>query len=88
MKSEDLLASSYQLIKIGHHGSKYSTSEEFLSRVRARYALISSGYNNRYGHPHTEVLERLEAYGVEYYTTIQEGAITVRTDGEKMWWLR
>lgn len=86
IKNKHLLAKSYQLIKVGHHGSKYSTSEEFLAQIRARYALISSGYNNRYGHPHKEVLERLEAYGVKYYTTIGEGAITIRTDGEKMWW--
>lgn len=75
----------YDIIKIAHHGSKYSTSDEFLEYYGARIAWISSGYGNRYGHPHKELLERLEENQIPYRWTVHEGAITIRTDGERMW---
>ncbi len=75
----------YDIIKIAHHGSKYSTTEEFLTYYDAKFAWISSGYNNRYGHPHRELLERLEKNQILYKWTVKEGAITIRTDGERMW---
>ena len=68
---------SADVIKIGHHGSDSSTSEEFLSAVSPQYAVISCGAGNSYGHPHTEVLERLEKHGVETYRTDDYGDITI-----------
>lgn len=75
----------YDIIKIAHHGSKYSTSDEFLEYYGARIAWISSGYGNRYGHPHKELLDRLKENQITYRWTVKDGAITIRTDGERMW---
>lgn len=75
----------YELIKIAHHGSKYSTSEEFLEYYGAKVAWISSGYENRYGHPHKELLDRLKENQIPYRWTGNEGAITIKTDGRRMW---
>ena len=65
------------IIKIGHHGSRYSTGSEFLATVMPEIAIVSSGENNRYGHPHEEVLERLEAANIPLYRTNEAGTISV-----------
>lgn len=65
------------LLKVAHHGSKYSTGDDFLDTVDPEYALISCGRNNRYGHPHQELLGRLFDVGCRTYITSQQGAITV-----------
>ena len=65
-----------EIIKLGHHGSKTSSSEEFLDATGPRLALISAGENNSYGHPHKEVLDRLKARHIPYGQT-KEGAITM-----------
>ena len=88
-EGEELLANSgllrdYDILKVGHHGSKNSTSEEFLRQVRPEVALISAGEDNRYGHPAEETLERLEVVDCELYTTQECGAITIMTDGENV----
>lgn len=70
------------LLKVAHHGSRNSTSVEFLEAVSPRIALISAGENNSYGHPHQETLERLEECGAETLITYESGAITIRTDGK------
>ena len=75
----------YDIIKIAHHGSKYSTSDEFLKYYGARIAWISSGYGNRYGHPHKELLDRLKENQIPYKWTGNEGATTIKTDGVRMW---
>ena len=72
------------LLKVAHHGSKNSTSTWFLQETAPRIALISSGRNNRYGHPHKELLERLEKQGCAIYNTQQSGAVTVRVRGKKV----
>jgi len=74
----------YDLLKVAHHGSKNSTSEEFLSYVRPKVAVISCGFGNSYGHPHPELLERLDEIGSNYFITYEKGAITICTDGERM----
>lgn len=67
------------VLKTAHHGSGYSTPEEFLSITRPETALISAGKNNRYGHPHKELLNRLERAGSRVFVTARSGAITVRS---------
>ncbi|GAM13335.1 Late competence protein ComEC, DNA transport [Mesobacillus selenatarsenatis SF-1] len=66
------------VLKIGHHGSKYSSSEFFLERTNADFAVISVGENNRYGHPGEEVIKRLEERGMQIFRTDEDGAIIYR----------
>lgn len=75
----------YDVLKAGHHGSKNSTSAEMLDMVLPEVTIISAGKENRYGHPHEETLKRLEKVKSKEYSTKEVGAVTVRTDGEKMW---
>lgn len=66
------------VLKVGHHGSKTSSSELFILQVKPKVALISAGEHNRFGHPHEEVLERLEELNATVYRTDLQGAITFR----------
>lgn len=77
-KEQKLLTEDVDILKCGHHGSKYSTSENLLKSCKPELALISAGRNNTYGHPHQELLKRLEDYGCRIYCTQDSGAITVR----------
>ena len=81
----DLFPSEIELLKTAHHGSRYSTGENFLQYVMPREAFISSGKNNRYGHPHKETLERLKKAGARVWQTKEGGAIELITDGEEYW---
>ncbi len=65
------------VLKTGHHGSNYSSSEEFLNRLSPQMALISCGKNNRYGHPGKDAVSRLERQGIEVYITTKCGAISI-----------
>lgn len=67
------------VLKVGHHGSRTSTSEELLRAVRPAMAVISS--NGNYGHPHQETLDRLTKFGVEVWQTKRHGSIVLRSDG-------
>ena len=69
------------LLKIPHHGSKTSTTEEFLDAVTPETAFIQVGADNRYGHPYPTVLERLENRGIKYYRTDVDGAVELMLDG-------
>lgn len=71
----------YPILKVAHHGSGNSTREELLNEIRPEIALISAGKNNRYGHPHSETLTRLKEIGATIYNTVENGAITVKSDG-------
>ena len=71
-------------LKVGHHGSKYSSSDGFLERIRPEIAVASAGKNNRYGHPTPETIERLESMGAKVYSTINSGAVTVVSDGKRV----
>lgn len=73
---------SAQFLKIGHHGSKTSTSEEFLKAVDPILVFIEVGKKNKYGHPHQEVLERLENHGIKYYRTDIDGTVELILDGQ------
>lgn len=68
-------------LKVGHHGSKTSTSDAFLAAVRPAIAVISVGSKNRYGHPHQMVLDRLRAAGIRIFRTDRDGDITFVSDG-------
>ncbi|HOF42572.1 MAG TPA: MBL fold metallo-hydrolase [Candidatus Moranbacteria bacterium] len=78
-KEKELVASGADLatevLKVSHHGSKYSTGDEFLSATDAKSAVISVGKNNSYGHPSDEVLRKLSKHGVEIYRTDEIGDI-------------
>lgn len=67
----------YQILKVAHHGSKNSTKASFLDAIHFQVALISSGVDNTYGHPHKELIERLEASGSRIYQTREHGAISI-----------
>ncbi len=68
---------SSTVLKVGHHGSKTSSSDNFLAAVGAARAVISAGKDNRYGHPTSEVLERLDARGINILRTDQDGHVTI-----------
>jgi competence protein ComEC len=72
------------LLKVAHHGSASATSADLLATVRPRYAVISVGARNVYGHPRREVLDRLEHAGVRTYRTDEEGAVSFYLDGKSV----
>lgn len=74
--------SDLEVLKVAHHGSKFSSSEPFLRVLNPTYAVIEVGRNS-YGHPAVEVLERLKAVGARIFRTDQDGDVVVRTDGKK-----
>jgi competence protein ComEC len=78
--SEKYIISEYKLpkmdiLKVGHHGSKYSTSDELLEVIKPELALISVGANNRFNHPHEEVIDKLGSYNIKYVMTSINGTI-------------
>lgn len=85
---EDILNSGLNIkadvLKVGHHGSKYSTTEEFLRKVNPKYAIISVGKNNSYKHPEDETLSKLENNKIEIHRTDLEGTVVVTSDGENI----
>ena len=72
------------VLKIGHHGSKNSTTPEFLAAVQPLVGIISAGEDNPYGHPSPEILERLQNAGVRILRTDRDGAVHVLTDGARL----
>lgn len=72
------------LLKVGHHGSKTSSSEAFLDQVQPQFAFISDGYMNQFHHPHREVLERLVEHHTAVFRTDQRGLSTFLTDGNNV----
>ncbi|MFF6016308.1 MBL fold metallo-hydrolase [Lysinibacillus fusiformis] len=69
------------ILKAGHHGSNTSSSEEFIRTVKPEVTILSYGEDNKYGHPHAEVVDRLQAMGSNIYATAESGTIIVATDG-------
>ncbi|MBC8104774.1 MAG: MBL fold metallo-hydrolase [Cytophagales bacterium] len=70
-----------EVLKVGHHGSRWSTSAPFLRAVHPGIAVISAGRANSYGHPHRELMDRLRSRGVRVFRTDLQGAVTVETNG-------
>lgn len=71
------------ILKVGHHGSRTSTSKNYVTEVTPEYAVISSGAGNSYGHPHKETLDTLQVMGVEILRTDTLGRIEFASDGHK-----
>lgn len=72
------------VLKIGHHGSKNSTTPDFLLTVNPHIAIISAGPDNPYGHPSRELLERLEGAQIRVLRTDRDGAVHMLTDGQRL----
>ena len=72
---EKNLAQKYTVLKVPHHGSRFSSSEKLLSKVSPKYSVISCGEGNSYGHPHVEAIRRLEKYNTEILRTDLIGEI-------------
>jgi competence protein ComEC len=72
------------VLKVGHHGSRTSSSPALLAATGARDAVISVGARNRFGHPHRATLTALAAAGARIWRTDDDGAVTVETDGERL----
>jgi competence protein ComEC len=74
------------VLKVGHHGSRTSTTAAFLDAVSPSVALISAGFENGFGHPHPDVLGRLSARHAAILRTDLGGLVTARTDGKRLWY--
>jgi len=72
------------VLKVGHHGSKNSTMPEFLAAIAPQISIISAGEENSYGHPHPELLERLESSGSRILRTDRNGEVQILTDGHDL----
>ncbi len=72
------------LIKVPHHGSRTSSTQEFINATQAKYAVISVGRNSPFGHPHPEVVKRWQDSGADVITTGENGTISVSTDGRDL----
>ncbi len=85
-REQELSLGRYTVLKAGHHGSKNSSSAEFLQQIRPRVTVISCGRGNRYGHPHAEVLERLQAVGSRVLRTDESGCVKIEFAEELRCW--
>ena len=89
-KIEDYLVQRFSseididVLKLAHHGSNTSSSDYFLLATSPEWAVISAGKDNRYGHPHDEVVERLEGRSISYTETAKKGNITFVSDGQSI----
>lgn len=79
--NEDLKS---DVLKIAHHGSDYSTTDEFLNKVDPKYAVVSVGSKNSYGHPASSTLKKLDKKNIKLYRTDLEGTIIFKSDGENI----
>ena len=70
------------VLKAGHHGSRTSSSEEFVTAIHPTYAVFSRGCNNSYGHPHKEVIELLARLQIPTFDTCKDDVIQFRSDGK------
>ena len=85
---KDMIDKGYDLsadvLKVGHHGSNTSTSQAFLDKVKPKYAVISVGKGNDYGHPKAVIMKRLKSNGVNVFRTDENGTIICTSDGKNL----
>ena len=85
----DLLSSGQNLrsdiLKVGHHGSSTSSCEDFIKAVSPKFAIISCGKGNTYGHPHSEVTKILKKYNIQTFRTDKDGTVVLTSDGKKIY---
>ncbi len=74
-----------RVLKVAHHGSRFSSTAPFLDAVHPTFAVVSVGARNPFRHPTPEALGRLEAVGARVYRTDRDGAVIMETDGVKLW---
>ncbi len=73
------------VLKVGHHGSRESSTDAFLAQLQPSYAVISCGAGNSYGHPHSEAVSRLQQYcGEQIWRTDESGTVTISSDGSNL----
>lgn len=80
------IAIDVDIYKVGHHGSRSSSSTELLEAITPNYAVISCGEDNSYGHPHAETLNNLRAMGIQVFRTDEQGSIIAISDGTSITW--
>ncbi len=91
MEIENYLVETYgtqldsDVLKLGHHGSKTSTSDAWLDTVTPQYAIVSAGLDNRYGHPHQDVMQRVFKRNIQTSHTGTDGTVTFHSDGTRVW---
>lgn len=85
-KNTSILKST--ILKVAHHGSRSSSIQEFLNIVRPKIALIGVGKKNTFGHPNSDVLERLKKSGSEIFRTDEDGEITIRINNKGKIWIK
>ena len=74
-----------QVLKVAHHGSRTGTNEEVLDKAKPQIAIIQVGKNNKFGHPHKEVMDLLQSKGVKILRNDTNGTIEIDTDGKSLW---
>jgi competence protein ComEC len=73
------------VLKVGHHGSKTSSTSAFLDEVTPQLSLVSLGWQNRYDHPHPASIQRLQRPQNKLFYTSRSGAIIIKSDGRRIW---
>lgn len=85
---QDMISKGYDLsadvLKVGHHGSRTSTSDQFLNAVNPKYAVISCAKGNDYGHPHKTVMDKLKAKKIPVYRTDEAGTVIITSNGKSL----
>lgn len=90
LAEEDMIASYFDIdcdvLKISHHGSKTSTTQEFIAETSPTYAVISVGEGNEFFHPHATVLNLLRNYGINVFRTDEQGTVVCTSNGSEIKW--
>jgi len=81
---DEKMLKDYDVLKVAHHGSMYSSQQTFLDIIKPEIAIISCGIKNSYGHPHQELINRLKSQNSKIYITTDCGEITIKTDGNSV----
>src|SRR5205085_6806376 len=82
--SSDGRLAHVDVLKVPHHGSKTSSTADFLDVLRPEFAIISDGFENSYGHPHPDVLARLAERNTTVLRTDLDGLVSIRSDGRRL----